>query len=187
MDPLAPPGTLAAMVQAYPSIHALGEALLELGRTPSLGRSWTLHTGERCRHCVGAVGHRIRTGGIDRCHLCYQPWSPVQVSPVQGTSSPAVDRTERQRVGRLDRELQLLPLIEEPPPDTGMERWRFGVLCWLLHLQSVYGSIPAIVESGPQITKEFDIGWWTYARVRNAIQRTRLVIEQRARASGVLR
>lgn len=161
-------------------------------------------SGEACSMCRGGPSTLIRVGpsGPGRgtwvrvCTDCREPWSGevVEIMSRWVSSHPRTDAAERRLTSRIDEQLAFHRVFEKPAR-RGVDgvrfapgRWRFGVQCFLLYCTSEWGSVARVVEWGERHEKKrARRELFTVKRVRTSMERTRGVLEERARSEGMLR
>ena len=195
-------------MRRYPEIESLGRRYLELraSRADSVGGiDLVAARGSVCIKCGGGPGTIIKTGPYDKpnrqkwvevCVDCREPWQgePVEIMSRWVSSTTRTDGLEERICRNLD-EWRVISRVIEMPARRGTDghrfapgRWEFSVKCFLIYSLPQWSSYPRVVNWGEEHEEDHVMReLFTLKRVRHSIPRAKSVLEDRARAEGILR
>jgi hypothetical protein len=190
-------------LKRYPDVFSAGVRYLELseGGSGLRGIDIVAASGEACSLCGGGPSTLIKMGPGERGHWkrictdCREPWrgEVVELMSRWVSSTLRVSATENRLAREID-ETRALRRVFEKQARKGMDgrrfapgRWQFGMKCFFLYCHAEWGSYARVVEWGAEHERGRERDLFTHKRVRDSINRTRWVLEDRAKAEGILR
>ena len=191
-------------LKRHPDIFAAGSRYLEVASGSGLrGIDLVSSSGESCSLCHGGPSTLIKIGSTDRgrgtwkriCTDCREPWrgEVVEIMSRWVSSSSPASAVENRLTREID-EARVLRRVFETRARKGADgrrfapgRWDFGVTCFLIYCHAEWSSYERVVEWGQQNQRGYKRALYTPKRVRDSINRTRWVLEGRAKAEGLIR
>ncbi len=188
----------------HADIFAAGSRYLEVIQGGGLrGIDLVSSSGEACSLCSGGPSTLIKIGPSDPsrgqwkriCTDCREPWrgEVVEIMSRWVSATPSVTATESRLAREID-ESRVLKRVFETSARKGADgrrfapgRWRFGVKCFLVYCHAEWSSYERVVEWGQKHERGRRQSLYTPKRVRDSINRTRWVLESRAKSEGLIR
>lgn len=160
-------------------------------------------SGEACSRCNGGPSTLIKIGSAERgrgqwkriCTDCREPWlgEVVELMSRWVSTSSSPNSTENRLAYHID-EKTVLNRVFETNARKGVDgrrfapgRWKFGLRCFFVYCHSEWSSYERVVEWGQRHERSAPKrNLYSPKRVRDSINRTRWVLERRAREEGII-
>lgn len=151
--------------------------------------------GERCAKCGGGPSTAKSNGARllrhrkwkTECASCGAPWRGEEINVVRSASRKRKHGHAAAKDGavvdRFDVWRRLQPMVENRPRHVDQQRWDFALVCLIAHLDRTIGTLPNVVDHGPDI---LPTAHWTIGRVRGGILLARDTITKRALRAGLI-